>query len=341
MNDHSQKTSVTIENQALRHQTIERYASGLTAAISTARNSLLAANLIGLLLIGSLFNSIFSWNYSQQDRRAQLMWLASEADTASPAIMGTANGGAISKPDYLSAIANAMKKAKDTGSPDVGWFEYIRAPEYTRELSYLKTLSSTSDLKFAASQELAAHIAREKEQDTLHLPFISTSFAATDRTIIGGLALMLVAAWLIGALSRQQTVLDEFTSWDDSDLTYVANSDYNRDEHSFVFRALCVAAAFTGRKRNGDLYSSAIGAALWLIPALSIVLCATYYGLVSINIQIGGGGRLALELCVTFAVITVWWFAYNRDRITVQALQHWRARIRSMDAPPAPTERAT
>ena len=329
------KTPVTIGNQTLRHQTLERYANGLTAAISTARNSLLAANLIGLLLVGSLFNSYFSWNYSQQERRAQLMWLASEAETVSSALANktSAESESAPKPDYLSAITDAMKKAKS--APDVGWFEYIRAPEYSRELSYLKILNSTSDLKFAASQELAAHIAREKEQDTLHLPFISTSFAATDRTIIGGLALMLVAAWLIGALGRQQTVLDEFISYDNSKHIYVANGDYDRDEHSFVFRALCVAAAFTGSKRSADVFSSAVGGALWLIPALSIALCATYYGFVSVNIKIGGGGRLALELCVTFLVVTVWWFAFNRDRITVHALRNWEARIADMKAPPA------
>lgn len=332
MNAANSDFPLSVSDPDLRKKALDRYADGLVKAVSAARSSLLAGNLITLLLVGSLFNSYYSWNYSQQHRRAQLLNLFSEieatvhdkAPSGSQSLTDPGVGGAAQPSLQPSASLKTLLKEFKEHHPEYSWLERIYQPGYDRELSYLSHLTSSKDLKNVATQELSAHIAREKEQDTLHLPFVNTKFAATDRTIIGGLALALAAAWLAGAIGRQKGIINEFVVRTASGFSL--NPEYTLNEHVYILKSLSTSASFSGNRRS-DFLLALVGWVLWYAPPISVGLCLVYYVSSSGYFQITAAGRTLVEISAVILVLLIWLLAKSHDKETVDLLKGWEATI--------------
>jgi hypothetical protein len=292
----------------LRTKSLDRYVDVLIGAIAQARNILLAGNLIAFVIIGSLFNAIWSWNLAQERRRAELVTFAAEVETEqlTHATMREAVDRVLSRPQWS----------------DKSWIQAaIGDPGNDKDMSYLQRMPDGKALREMCEKELLMHVEREKSLDTMHLPFLGVEFAASDRTVVGGMALALVAVWLVGSFRRQQSVLDEFIKHPGcTGDAFQLNEEYGHGEQLYVHKSVSSSPAFSHSERWLLVVTKWF---LFLVPPATIALSLLYYMYFGIHFRIITPGRTIVEMLIASVTTALWVTALLANARSEATLDGW------------------
>ena len=295
----------------LRHKSLDRILGALDRAVGQARGALLAGNLIAFVIGASLFNALWSWNKEQVARRAQLAsFCAVLADAA-----GDGSGGARLREKVEASIRDQPE-----------WIRRVFSDE-TIELSYLSKIEDGDLLLAAARKELEGLLAREEQLDRINLPFIGVDFAATDRTVIGAMAMAIVAFWMIGALHRQVASLGSVMMVrrrERGRIVYALAPDFTLDELRYALVCADQAASFSAA---GSVVVGWIKRLLFVWPPASIALSCVYVVMMGSSYGLLHPGRALLEVTAMVATMMQWLYAWRSNRQTEQLLMEWHGLI--------------
>jgi len=298
----------------LKDRLLERRIDALKDAINRTRTTWLFATLLTFVLAAAIFNATLGYGAKQLVRRAVI----------------------------VAAVNSDLPGLKEatTKEPDGPFLKNVLI-DRACELGYLGYLmpESNDEAKFKALREAAAfelkqQVTRQTSFDTVLIPLVGVSIAASDIGIVGGVGLVIVGFWLLAMSRRESHAFGEFIrkSGEKGPLT-TKDSGYSPEESAYAYHAISQYMVFT--VSSAESLMNYVTFVSFLLPPTIIFL--NFVATVVMLIQRPGIGghvlcHVVIEAVIAALVCFMWYKALRYQLDTSSAFQAWRAEVDAFKA---------
>jgi hypothetical protein len=289
-------------DHSLHRCQLERQIDALVASVKRARSILYAGMVVVFVVAVAMFNATLGWNSTQIDRRARLIQAAYSNYSTLDSL--------IQKTDFL----------KSAFSDSTGELAYLRYVKPQNEYDSLRW----NCFRDNASHDLQSHVLRGVAFDTITLPFIGVSIAATDIGVLGGLAAAIIGFWLFAAIRRENHAMQEFVKRDPKTGAFTTKlSVYSDQELAYAFQSIVHYMVFIQARKPQVLGYTTV-AVFSLPPVLFLVNhVLSWIQVFSKGLQDYSAITLVLELMILVLISIIWLRAMWYQWDTMRALRAW------------------
>ena len=308
--------ATTAKGMTYKNQLLDHLIDAALDAVKRARAVWMLGMVIVFVFGVAIFNAALSWNKGQIERRSKLYGAAVEGYDAVELLVDCSKNPV--------KCDKAISSALNHGIGEIGYLSSIWAACKARHLQNISAPTDITELRNAIASDLDAYLRRGVGFDTVGIPFIGITVAASDYGIVGGLALIVVGYWLMAMLRREHLTLNEFVKFEVKSGRLVPGcSKYEPEELSYACKRIKQYMVFS---------ASESGSALGYVTAASFVagpvLLLTNHLLTAIDVTGKNLGEylqwhVILELVIAIFGVMLWIKGLIYQQDSMRLMQYW------------------
>jgi hypothetical protein len=307
---------VKTDHTSLRDRLLERRIDALKDAVNRTRTTWLFATLLAFVLAAAIFNATLGYATKQVIRRAQIV---AAVNKDWPGLQDATKKG----PD-----APLLKTVLIDKAGGLGYLGYLM-PESNDE-------AKLKALREAAAFELQQLVTRKTSFDTVQIPLVGVSIAASDVGIVGGVGLAIVGFWLLAMSRRENHAFGEFIRKSGGTGAFTTKHlGYSPEESAYAYHAISQYMVFCVSSTQSLM--NPVTLVGFLLPPAIILLNHLATAVMLIESP-GLGGyfqwHVLVEGAVMLLVFSVWGKALLYQINTTYAFQAWRGEVDDYETKP-------